>query len=675
VIIDRFASSGEEDRVRLLLGLAPDAGIPFNEIRALVLAGLADESWRVRKAAKEALEKHPISLFLDDLLGSLDEIGRPGLRNASVEILTAHLAEALPPIRDQFSGSDVEVRKFMVDIVGGSRGVEGLDFLVLALHDPDPNVASAAAEFLGYHEDPRAVTALMGAIESSGGWIAYPAIESLGKIGGGDALPILTRLAKDGALREAAVEAIGSIGGDGSVPVLVDAFLTGHRRLKETAVRGLGRILTGSSRSAATPQGIESLIDTMAAPLLAQESLFLDLLVHPDAAIAAGAETLLLAAGNKDAFLRVIRGLQAEEADRIVSLLGRLPVDLTPRLAGELENEDPLVRFICLRALLARGEFPPGIGPVLLHLLADPQGHIRGDAALALGQAGHGEGWWGILDLLKDPYPDVREKAAAALHLIGASRTDLAETIVGSVLDEMAAGRLSPVAGIGIAAHLLPGDSRISKAAVDLLSDSDPANRKAALAALPLTPRGCADDDLYFQMMADEEPSVRLAALRGCLLRGKAPDFTRLLLIVLDPSLEVASEAARFLGEKAPGEVVEKLWATVGGRPGLVKLRAVEGLAANPGFRRTGFFRELLGGDDPEIVRISLRALVSLGGKEELPTVLMAMEHADWRVRLEAVSLVAGIGGRMIEPLLMERRRKETDPTVAEKITRILAGY
>jgi HEAT repeat protein len=413
----------------------------------------------------------------------------------------------------------------------------------------------------------------------------------------------------------------------------------------------------------------------MAAPIVEQEGLLFELVGHPDPAIGEGAQALLLSAGSRDAFLRVIRDLPVEEADRIISLLRGLPVDLSARLGGELKNGDPLVRFIALRALLARGVFPPGIGPDLLHLLADEQGHIRGDAALALAEVGHGEGWWGILDLLRDPFPDVREKAAAALLRIGSGRRELASTIAGSVLDEMAAGRLSPVAGIGIAARLQPQDPRVGKAAVDQLSDSDPSARRAALAALPLTSRGCADDDLYFQMMADEDPSVRLAALRGCLLRGKEPDFARLLLLVRDPSVEVASEAARFIGGNAPGDMLEKLWTAVGGKAGLVKLRAVEGLAANPAFRRTGFFRHLLNDDDPEVVRLALNAIATIGGKEELPTLLAALDHADWRVRLEAVGLASAVGGRMVAPLLEDRRRHETDPTVAGKIVKILAGH
>src|SRR5512137_799115 len=127
----------EETRYRELMEL--DLGAQDAPER--VCAALADESWRVRKAAAGRVrELARPGEAIGGLLALLARRGEPGPRNAAAEALAKVGAPALPALLQLLGHPDPDQRKFAAEILGQSAQPRAEPALVAALEDADANV-------------------------------------------------------------------------------------------------------------------------------------------------------------------------------------------------------------------------------------------------------------------------------------------------------------------------------------------------------------------------------------------------------------------------------------------------------------------------------------------------------------------------------------------------------
>ena len=160
--------------------------LPSAEAIPVLVERLGDSSWRVRKAAIDRLaasaESSEATRRLVAALGDGENTSR---RNAALEALMRCGREAVPTLIEASHDRDVDVRKQVVDALGGIGDESAAGRLVEMLGDPDPNVRGAAADALGAIGSARSVSALLAvANEDEESLVRLSALSCAGSHGG-----------------------------------------------------------------------------------------------------------------------------------------------------------------------------------------------------------------------------------------------------------------------------------------------------------------------------------------------------------------------------------------------------------------------------------------------------------------------------------------------------------
>ena len=168
----KLQSSDAEERREA----AVDLGRTGREAIPLLLRTLSDADWRVRKTAVEAL----IALGGDDVIQGLIQClsahDNAGARNSAIEALVHLGGGAVDALLSVLETPDVDVRKFIVDILGDIGDTRAVPALIGKLDDPDENIRVAAAESLGKIRDRRAVEPLIACLTRyDQSWLDYAA--------------------------------------------------------------------------------------------------------------------------------------------------------------------------------------------------------------------------------------------------------------------------------------------------------------------------------------------------------------------------------------------------------------------------------------------------------------------------------------------------------------------
>ncbi|MDQ7053611.1 MAG: HEAT repeat domain-containing protein [candidate division KSB1 bacterium] len=172
-------------------------------IQALIKA-LDDPDKSVREAAADALiaiggkevAEAVIPLLYSEVVHQ---------RNYATEILSQLGDEAIPYLLQECSSPNVDVRKFVIDIlgqIGEVHRISDLSQLINLLNDKDINVAAAAAEALGRISDPSVVPILAQHL-SGPSWMQCNVIHAIAEIGGKQASEVLKSLDRDKLSKEA----------------------------------------------------------------------------------------------------------------------------------------------------------------------------------------------------------------------------------------------------------------------------------------------------------------------------------------------------------------------------------------------------------------------------------------------------------------------------------------
>lgn len=110
-----------------------------------------------------------------------------------------------------------------IRMLGRSGDPEASDAVMSALYDPCPAIKWNAATALGnFRDDPRVVSALIGALRDDTLYIREAAVRSLGSVGSAAAVPYLISAlhSRSFAVRIEAVKALGRIGDIKAAPYL-----------------------------------------------------------------------------------------------------------------------------------------------------------------------------------------------------------------------------------------------------------------------------------------------------------------------------------------------------------------------------------------------------------------------------------------------------------------------
>ncbi len=219
----------------------------FAPIAALA-AALRDENKGVRDAATRSLEQignENVARAVVEYLADRNII----TRNLAADLLMRLKDHSINALLPYLYDADHDVRKFVVDILGGIGSEEAVTHLITTLEDSDINVVVSAAEALGNVKSVRAVPDLIRLFHRMND--AKPiAAEALGKIGGIQAEDFLSHQIGeilsikpiDNLLLYAVYEALGKIGTGFSVPWIQQSLQLVNEKLKNIALHAIIQI-------------------------------------------------------------------------------------------------------------------------------------------------------------------------------------------------------------------------------------------------------------------------------------------------------------------------------------------------------------------------------------------------------------------------------------------------
>jgi HEAT repeat protein len=635
--------NAEEVRYRALMAL--DVFQP--EAREVLVQGLHDESWRVRRAATSGFLRLPgRSAAVERLIAVLGERDETGARNAAAEALVGMGATAVAPLVRLLGHADPDQRKFAADILGQLARTEAEDALVSALlEDADLNVRVAAAEALGRVGGRGAARALERTLNDAEPLLRLSALDSLASLRQPPPLAEVLPLLNNPLLKRSAYRVLGLI------PRL---------EARELVCRALGAESRSTREAALVALGHQA---ALTAPALR---------LSLDAAVAHELERQPEAAGW------VASALESEDLELRAGALVAAAALRTPRLASlvaEVAREERLVPEVmrtlaCFgresgRELLAsmdRMSFPAreaagqvlvdlvdeSFVPELLKMLEWSEPDVQGVAVRALGRTGAQEAVKPLAQLLS--HPELATLAARALvSLAGAWREQVLRVLEEALEQGAEPVVLNALVRVGGTAQL----SRVWRIARE---GSVPLRATAVEVVAAVDPVGGLE--LARMALVDNASRVRAAAVRVMGQLGDASLSGLLKRALVDEALEVRLAALEAVGECGAVERAEDLEALVRDPDGAVSFRAVRSLA-RLGVLREEVLERAVAHEDHEVVKAALRAGADHGGGEALAVGLLG--HARWDVRAAAARVLADSGGTGSLPAMLAALATETD--------------
>jgi len=651
------------------------AALPAPESCDLLLLALADDDWRVRKeAASVAVRVEPRTAVVFAVARALGERDHIGLRNAAVEALVSIGPDAVPGAIDALSRLDPDGRKLAIEVLAGAPTLSGVRALTRTLTDPDPNLVVASAEGLGQAhlagDEARelASQALHRVLESGETFARVAALDSLRRL----EVPIewssLEPLLQDPLLRRHALAAAGGSTAPRAIRALAEACADSSPTVSLEATLALGRSLEEVWED---DDRVEVAAKTLRASQVAHARLrtlagIEDPFVRGAAVLALGlirdpSDVPLLADALADDAV-------AERAEAALRLIGRDAVE--PLLVAG-RSAAPSLRgatISVLPQLGASGGDAPALVP-LREALADESPEVVAPALKSLAIVGGPTDLAAVAALLRASDPRVAMAAHAALFSIAARhRTEARATVSGIdprgdaalmatvVLDALArAGDARPPDTAFLASAATHRLAAVRRGAVDALASvGGPEAAKAVTLAL-----------------ADEEPVVNGAAIRGLGRLGRAEQLAELAATTRDPIrlgavLRALKDADPVRGFAAARPLLRATEAAVAAA-------AVEVVGAVAVEGRVDALMTAADHPDHEVVKLALAQLANTGDERAHAALARAIEHDAEAVRRYAAELLGIEGGPEVEGLLRARLDRERSAEVRRAIMSALS--
>jgi HEAT repeat protein len=616
----------EEARYRALQELDPRAAGALE----VLVAGLHDESWRVRHVAAEALMRLPSpGDVAERLICVLGERGETGARNAAAEALAGLGGAALAPLVRLLVHADPDQRKFAADILGqlGLRAAEPA--LIRALGDADLNVRVAVSEALGRLGGDGAARALEGLLADPEPLLRLSALEGLALLRRPPPLPVVVSLLADARLQRSAFRVLGLVPQVVATERICQGVASGLRSVREAALGALG---TQVSRGEAARRGeIEAVVRAALRRLPDAAARLAEALEAEDLTVRAGALVAAAALGEASLAVPVAEAAREDRLLReVLNTLGRLGPEGGRALLSSMAELSLPARSAAVEALVDLVD--PGAVPALCALLEWAEEDLRAQVVRALGRTRSPEAVAPLVDLLGDA--TLAGVATRALGVLaGSCRAAVLEALEAAV-----ARRATPAA---VAALARVGGAPALPALRLLARDAEPPWRAAAVEAAGEVD-GAVGRELSRAALADEAVAVRVAGVRamGRMGGAEAGALLRPALRDEDPSVRLAAVEA--VGECGAVERAAEVEALVRHPDGALAAAAVRALA-RLGQVGPRVLREAAGHPDAEVVKAALAAGVV--SPEGVALALGLLGHPRWDVRAAAARVLGDSGG------------------------------
>ncbi len=650
-------------------------GRPTRDALEAALAGLGDRSWRVRKAAVEAVLAHPErDAAVDGLVAALRDDANAGRRNSAVEALVRLGAAAVPTLLGRTGDPDPEIRKVVVDVLGEIADRRTVPAIVSALADGEENVRTAAAEALGKIGDDRAQASLVSVLEGGDLWLSHAALGALGRIGKPIPRPVLLRLADHAQLRRAVYDVIGQVRDAAAADIVLTGIGDRGKSTREAAIVAIWALweahpaLHGPITEALRARGeAATWRETVASALGAAA-----------AGIRLAAGALLAVAGDARGVAALVSAVADERVRPSAQAALAAAGDSARRtLEAMLGDADDSRRELAALLLADLPELDERSVVPLAGALGDPSPAVRAAAAFALGRSGRASVGDQVAGRLVDGDPDVQ---IAAIHALGAlARVTGPATLLARAEPLLGAddpGRRRT--GVHLLAELAtlgdPEAEPVSEAVQRLafaLKDAAAEVRQAAACAIGALRRDEGVDPLLLAL-ADEAPEVRVEAVLSLgRLRSEAA-APALCLLVLDPDPWVQAAAVQALGSiGATSAFTAVTGALVAEEPPVV-LAAIEAAVILGGESAVPHVLPLLASSEPEVAKAAARQIAPLGGPPVTAALLPLLGSPDWSVRAAAAQAVGRRRAGEARGALQARLAVEDDDLARDAIREAL---
>jgi HEAT repeat protein len=667
---EAFECGDPETRRLALVTLAPTAG---PGARDLVMQGLGDPDWRVRKEATRVATELARSLGLvPALVAAIAQGENVGLRNAALEVVEALGADAEEAVVDALAVAAGTARKFLVEALGGARGDRAVATLAAAAEDEDPNVAAAAIDALARVGGTLAVRALRGRLRAADPYQRMAALDALDRLEVDVPWEELEPLVADRLVRRVAIPALGRSGHPAAASVLAEALQERSPHVVHAAIVALARLAAASEETeravAAALERASARVHAVLAEALAREA--------PRLLRVAATQLALIV--RLPAALPVVVDLVADDAlpPRALDALARWGEAATVPLLERAAEVDGVRRAVALELaadLATTGD--EALRGALRSALADPAVAVVAAAARSLARHGGEEDVEALVAAAESDSELVAHACADALAAI-------ARRFPRAVEDAVSRRPLTGHAGSVLATVVvaLGGPDALERVREALASD-EPATRRAAVASLGGAPSFTAAELAAFAL-ADEDVDVQTAAAQA-LGRMRVPEVAEVAAAALCSAIEVGAPevraaAARALGQLGYAPAIPRLRACVrAGEPG-VAAAALEALRGLGDPEIDDLLVDALASDDGGLVQQALITLACRPDPRTVSRLAAALAHAHWDVRRLAATLLGELGGEEARVALAAHLRLETNDlvraVVQEAIGRTLRG-
>ncbi len=587
-------SGGEEERLAALRMLDHESR---HFALKLIYSALGDSSWRIRKEATEIFLSWPDSGdYIPDIIKFLHAEENAGLRNTAVEILTRLGTLAVPKLLEEVHSEDHDVRKFVLDILGGIPDERSVPFLQSALTDTDSNVRAAAAENLGKLSAVTAVPALLEAMEIQDLLLRFTILESLGQINVGVSVTRLLAFKDDRLLRKALVDCLSQVGDVSAVPFLIQCLSDDMKNVREAAVQSIYNLARQKKEVQESVRLIISGNSTLSESVIA-------LLQHSSLSLRRAAINLLGWLGDRRSINYLLDRHEDPELqeDVLNALVALGSIDIQPLL--DIWAEVDVRSKACLSYVFgALGSIKAT--SLLISVSSGQDKELRQMSIQSLGKVGDET----VLPLLakafSDVSSDVREAALQALLRLAVQYPDEVISLLGPLLEnENEQIRMYSVTVLG----RLEGKNT-EEYLVFAIKDESPEVRSAAIRAVE-GKGGGAHLSVLMLALTDEDTEVRALAARALGMTGRKEAVKPLELALQDEDMWVRSAAVRSIGNLNGLEFEHLIVNALHDPVGLVSISALETLESLGVVNLMQYAEEALVHHDAEVVLSALNIL------------------------------------------------------------------
>lgn len=621
----------EETRYRMV---QEQCGKSLHHSRSLLFEALGDESWRVRKQAVELLSSmRPAETDLHALVTLLRDEENAGLRNAAAELLTRLGSRAVPVLLSYLDDADHDLRKQVVDILGGIGGTLARNGLVRALSDGDVNVAAAAAEGLGAVGDASSIPSLLQHLEQNQDqFFRFNVLAALARIGVAGPLPsIIVQLAEQEMLQRPVYACIGKIGKSlESIDLLLKGLFSAQTGVRQVALCSLAQVLVklnGSQQKTAvqrlqvySDQGLLDFLHSCCVPggnleLSEAAIMMLGRLADPRSA-----NTLLQALMDERLACQVRPVLKSLGKHAVTAAVSRFSA-----------TDNPAERAVLCLFLGWQGDVLGGA--TLSKALLDDEALVRAAAASATAGLADPQLHGQLVTLLEDEDASVRVAALTTLR----SSSYVDATLIAAAATHMAQ---SAVPEQRRGAAQLFAELRDGEGLCCLLNDEDALVREAAARAAGKLGRdeGCPH---LVTALVDEDPDVRIAAAEALGECGNTNAIQALRLALGDHDAWVKATVLRSLVRLAGTDALPDLIKCWEQSDEVVQLACLEAAEQVISPELLQAISRGLGSRDGEVLKGAIGLLCRHDVSLLLPWMQHILCHQDWDVRIAAVRACA----------------------------------